>query len=131
VICVPAHSQPLRRKRGAEASIRRRTEKAARLRPAINAGRPYAIKIRLTPTPDRAAASPAAVSWLLLTAAVRSVTMPWALHSVMSGLAAMSRGRAPRSGGDAQQHPGVAGQEAPARHPLRADHYFQKSIASF
>ena len=47
-------------------------------------------------------------------AAVRSVTMPWALRSVMSRLAAMSRARVVD---DAQQHPGVAGQEAPARHP--------------
>jgi hypothetical protein len=39
--------------------------------------------------------------------------MPWALLSVMSGLAAMSRARVV---GDAQQHPGVAGQEAPAGH---------------
>jgi hypothetical protein len=39
--------------------------------------------------------------------------MPWALLSVMSGLAAMSRARVV---GDAQRHPGVAGQEAPAGH---------------
>ncbi|HZI73827.1 MAG TPA: hypothetical protein VFD73_07315, partial [Gemmatimonadales bacterium] len=38
------------------------------------------------------------------------------LRSVMSRLAAMSRSR-PRVAGDAQQHPGVAGQEAPSRHP--------------
>jgi hypothetical protein len=39
--------------------------------------------------------------------------MPYALCSVVPRLAAMSRRRNPRVTGDAQQDPGVVGQEGP------------------
>jgi len=56
--------------------------------------------------------------------------MPWALRSVMSRLAAMSRGRA-RVVGDAQQHRGLGRSGSSGSSPLRMHHYFQNFIASF
>jgi hypothetical protein len=50
--------------------------------------------------------------------------MPQALRPVMPMLAAMSRSRAPGVACDAQQHPGVAGQEPPVRHDQTVNRLF-------
>jgi hypothetical protein len=67
----------------------------------------------------------AAAFFLLRHAAgsVRSVTMPQALRPVLPGPAAMSRSRP--VAGDAQQQPGVAGQDTPARQPEERSQFLE------